>query len=130
MPIPLAVLRKNPDVQDRPVGTATVAGANLILTCAHVIRAGGYGRTEGEEIRLRFSGAEPITAHLQKCDWIDSGSAGWPPDDRLPLAMDVVALTPTATIGGAIPGLRALDSIRRPGCHESVRLSQRGSRRP
>jgi hypothetical protein len=109
MPIPLAVLRKNPDSQDRPVGTATVAGLNLILTCAHVMRAGGYERKEGEEVRIRFNGSEPTTARLLKCDWIDSSSSGWPINEKLPLSLDVVALTPTASVEGTISQLRALD---------------------
>jgi hypothetical protein len=105
----IAVLARTDEIYRNPIGTATVASPDLLLTCAHVLREGGYSRASGTEVRLRVQDRpEPLVAFLIDAPWIDRDTVGWPPDEKLPPKVDIVALKLKNKLGGESPVLRAL----------------------
>lgn len=104
----IAVLRSIPSGLDNPVGAATPVSQEILLTCAHVLREGKYPRQAGARVRLRIADqSETVYAEIVEFPWIDPG-AQWPPDERLPVCLDIVALRLLKPISD-VPPARSLD---------------------
>ncbi|MBV9759704.1 MAG: trypsin-like peptidase domain-containing protein [Acidobacteriaceae bacterium] len=108
MPSAIAVLSTDNDVSI-PVGAATVIAPELLLTCAHVLRDGGYARESGNQVRLRIAGrTEPASAKLLDAPWIPSSGSEWPRNEDLPYKLDWVALRLSEPLARGPSQLRAL----------------------
>lgn len=76
------------------IGAAALVSPEHVITCAHVLREGDYPPSTNKEnlsIRIEIDG-QPSTAELLPSPWIKSADNGFPMDEDLPLADDVVIL--------------------------------------
>jgi hypothetical protein len=85
------------------IGTAIWTGKNYVITCAHVLRVGGYkavpqtATQPGTSVSLEAfiegrAGSTQLEATLLPCPWIETPNDDFPSDEHLEPHADVVAL--------------------------------------